>query len=940
MNHSYIWNWIKNNKYFSILVYFFLLSIFLYRDLFSFGIIAFEDLIPFFSIKQLEQYHFSSWLDYTQNIPIRARYNFLFNWMRYVSILKYSIIITTIFVGFLFYYSIILLSKHIINDKLNNNIHISAIISSTYILFILLQAKITHFYTFILGIGFFFLSLSIYISSLFEKNRNRLIYSGLIVAFLLLINPSIQIIMLIYIIFFIILFITLLIDKNNFKNILIVFIVVLSFHLIPYLLYLHFSFNLYGILQNIFISYVFMKSSSLNILNFLSSAQFSVINKYYLGTYEPICSIFFILHTILCLFTAVIFKKYNIIKILILLYFVSLFFSIGFNFQYSGYYLFLEIPKIIPFFEFISVSFFTILRWPHRWSFLELYIKLILLSLSVSYFLNLFKKINFFNKIYISKLVYIKKILIYWFIIFSVLLPFFFFPFSPILSGNFGGALKPINIPKEMEEIKNFLMLFNKNNSKIVSYPIMGMRNIKINNSLFMLNDEFYNLYFNTPSIEGEIGSSFLNKFFIQLGHYLLYQNKSNVGRYFSSSGVKYIFFHNDTIEDRLPYENRNLLSSLQNQSNIKLQYGLGEYYLFEIEDNFPSKGFESKSIILFYGPYWIPWRYLSEYNITPYNATLINLNSGDLSWNEFSFILKNFGNNTIIHFTRNIFDEKDIVLSLLLKEQGFYIKPSCLDIIKFEKNGWKSAGTHFSLETYGTTEDIFLYSNINNSSLSFDFNIPYTDYYDIYIKLHAPAGTSLSYKIDEKINLVKVNKTLSYRFIPIYNGTFKNGSHQIALTNLENKILYVDLIYIIPKKIIDSHIYNYRTMLNDNKIFISYDYSEINRYISKLEYPKNHSIIYYCDDFYSPNMMFKIKDEYSKPIRAWYAGSSLLISKPFNINDVEVIHLPLNQTIKSVTLVYLLYIISFFLILLMMQNSLFINRILNYSRLATERRR
>jgi hypothetical protein len=142
------------------------------------------------------------------------------------------------------------------------------------------------------------------------------------------------------------------------------------------------------------------------------------------------------------------------------------------------------------------------------------------------------------------------------------LVPFFTPPFSATFSGDFGGAFQPFSV-EEMESIKQVLQNISMD-EKIICFPRMDYRTVSINNHTFLFTDEFYNLFFEVPAIEGVSGTSLTNRFYVSLGYHLLYNNMSYVNRLFALQGVKYIFFHNDTTEDRIVNETKNILPHQQ----------------------------------------------------------------------------------------------------------------------------------------------------------------------------------------------------------------------------------------------------------------------------------------------------------------------------------------------------------------------------------------
>ncbi len=604
------------------------------------------------------------------------------------------------------------------------------------------------------------------------------------------------------------------------------------------------------------------------------------------------------------------------------LYLLALFFSLGFRSPISGYVVVLELSELIPFLQPIArATVFQILRHPQRWLLLETYVKMVLLSLSAITALDFMKKKLSLKRGMRKKSLTVVKAFSYILIVLFLLSPFLVYPYNSVFTGDFGGALKPAVAPQGMEEIKR-IVKNSTSREKIVSFPLIGGRKIfEWGDEKRFSSDEFYNFYFEVPSIEGTGSVSTLNQLSMFFGYRLLYDNLSaNTGRYFSQLGVKYIFLHNDMIS--LVDENRRVLSSLQSQTDILLKYQKDGYYLFEVMnqgDNARSLA-ESKSLILFYDTLWTPWRFLSESNLTSQDAVFVDLVSGDMSWTKLNNIVERIGNNTAIFLPSAYFEDKDVVLSLLLKEWGLLVKPDFFDLLEFEKNGWivppvayRDALNYLDefgiYGEFGATDGVFVASSEKEDVATFKFDVPEKDTYDIYIKLHASEGARVLFEVDGRSERVRINSTATYKFIQIFEGELNKGRHKVSIKKLDRRPLVINLVYLIESEEFGTYVNEFRNLIRNRHILLSDEYSDIVDHLSKQSYPKDVTIFFYNSDLYSNNLAFRVKDEIYTPMKAVYSGSFVILDETPNTGDVEPIHLPEERVIRLATLTYVAYI-------------------------------
>ncbi|MFQ5821164.1 MAG: hypothetical protein ACE5I5_14320 [Candidatus Heimdallarchaeota archaeon] len=913
-------------KYTLVLAYFFGLSLFLFREvLVREGVVAFEDLAPFFSQTQFHEFQFSSWVKYTQGIPFRARPMLLFLWPRYLPLLRPSLVLITTLGGLLFFFSTIIVFKLILKGKVEKRHFALAIISSTYALFILLPAKLSHFNTLVLGAAFMCLALSFFIKALLETALVKSLVLTFAAAALLLMTPSIEQVVLFYAGISFLVFISILLN-GKLKKTLSLFAIIFLVHAAPYLVYIFFvtgSGIMPEIFKAVYTSYEFIKGGSVNPLRFASSAHSSQISRYLTGGWAPPVSIMFLFQAGFCMLSLIKFRKSKTVQMIFSLYLLAFFFALGFKSPISGYVVILKLSELIPFLKPIARAIlFQVLRNPQRWLFLETYVRMVLFGLSAITVLDFMKtKLHiFFGWGLAKRSLTIAKKFSYILIVLFMVSSFLVYPYNLVFTGDFGGALKPANVPQGMEDIKKIIK--NSNSSgKIISFPFIGRGTVEWNGLRPFLSDEFYNFYFETPSIEGVSGVSTLNQLSMFFGYHLMYYNRSSsIGRYFSLLGVKYIFFHNDVTQDSLADESRRILYSLESQTDLILRYQNEEYYLFEVMNqgvNARSLA-ESKSLIFFYDTLWTPWSFLSEFNLTSQDAVFVDLVSGDTSWSQFNSIVERIGNSTAI-FLPGVYFE-DVVLSLLLKEKGVLVKPSFLDLLEFEKNGWVVPPARYPryfgyLDEYGVygefgaTDDVYIASSKQNVVATFKFDVPKKDTYNIYVKLHAPDGAMVLLDVDGISDRIEINNTATYDFVQIFEGNLNKGRHKVSIKKLDKRPLVINLVYLIGSEQFSNYANEFSDLINNRHILMSDKYSDIVDHVSKLSYPRNLTIYYYNGDLYSKNLAFRVKDEIYTPIKAVYSGSLLIFDEMSSSGDVEPIHLPDEKVIRLATLAYVTYI-------------------------------
>lgn len=906
-----------------VVIYFVLLSLFLFRGIFDPGIIILEEYFPWLSTKQLYDYSFENWLESTQTPSVR-NYSFFFMWARFLPFTGFSFILLTTISGVLLYFSASMVTRSILRNMLSDKyiITISAVLPSTFVLLILLYTKLSHFFSLVIGMSLMSLVLSLFILHLNEKKQFNPMYL-LLMLFLLWIMPAPQYMILFYVSTGIIAAILTPI-KKNYKNTCLLLVALYLFHALPYGLFTVDPFSSEGSVKELVPStYDMISNSSIDPLTYTTSSMTSSVSKALTGSYLPLFSSDFVIFSTLltvfgisCIFYL---KNSKIVMTLIILYLVSLFFALGV--KPLGLYNVIIGTSDLPLVGNISESILQVLRLPHRWQFVELYVKMVLVSVSASLVLTFLKKkfpislttptTNYLtNRLdylcnnvitYLGELVnlfrtrtFIVRITVPIVMGVFIIAPLLTNPYNIVFSGDFGKSLVPIDVPNEMEEIKNIVKKENRINHKVISLPIVLMNKVKWDDRRIIIPEGFYNFYFEQPSLRwGSSSTTQENLLYGSYGYSLLLQNKTGIGKYYSLQNIKWIFYHGDILGNFYPKEKEKILSTLLAQNDLNLKYSNGNYYLFENIHSPDETFIESKSLTLLAGSYDTPYVFLSSYDLEPSDTLLVDIIDGKIGWSSFNEYSRSLKENLVILSSANSYDTRDIVLSLLTKEEGSYVLPPKLLLL--EKEGWltsnnfmiwfKSYLTHEKkgiFGHYGATDITFIISSKKYAKVNFPFDVEKEGIYELYLKIAAPKGTRLHVKIDKSQSIIDVPSIIgNYKFIKIYEGELKQGLHEVEITKFDTKPTAINLVYFIDKTLLINYMEEFDSIIQTNHNLMVNDYTDYARYITSLEYPDNLTLIYSYDTIYNKGLVFGLGKESYKPLEAWYSGVGLVINRP-----------------------------------------------------------
>lgn len=490
--------------------------------------IAQHELIPFFDWNtQFASQILNNYTDLTSTDEMRLSYTFWASWMRHFAILPVALVIANTLAGFLFYWAVYIISDAIFED--NRFICISALSAALSIHLFILYLKLVHFY--VLGIGFalFALSLSLTIRYLFlsyTASTRQLIVLALIV----LINPATHFHVLYYVslsIFFVICTSwALLGTKINLNHILRQWVrlslVILLVAFIPYVLYIQYIVSLQStsISNTISISYWMLDANSLDWSLALTMESTSSISHFLTGQYliEDLSEtrLILVIATLIIMasafFTRLFRNHRHMITFFMVFFSLSTWLSVGYGNSLSFHTLLRNIALHIhqassAWLDPLLTVMFTlvqILRFSHRFSFLQFYALGVMMALALRALLTLSQHI-------IKRGLYRRSVYLM-----AACLPIILLNWDQqavILSGNFDGFVQPYTIPDDLEQIKAILAEEDEGNLFIL--PSMETARVLYDEqhaNYYNFIDKFFIYYLNSPTYYYGVGATQTNK--------------------------------------------------------------------------------------------------------------------------------------------------------------------------------------------------------------------------------------------------------------------------------------------------------------------------------------------------------------------------------------------------------------------------------------------
>jgi len=515
------------------------------------------ELVPFFSPgSQLVEQASGIFSELTHGYEFRVRYSILTTWMRYYLVLPFAIIFAPLIGGFLTFVVVYLFLHKLLPGIPERRIFHGTAVGALFVQLILLPAKLTHFYTLILGFDAFLIAFVFLLNGLFvEQHRSMrfIVAASLITLF----NPGVHFLILYPIILVLMCGsagILLLLarrksqDNNQeppmqhrfllpWKRFVAAPIITLFLTIIPYALFVKFYVlrgvpNLSDIVPDTFQS---IQTSSSSLLHLLTFDLGSVSDNYLFGQYVTKTprtgKIIYSLIAILPFFITIPCQprtRHRLRMLLLLLLgplFFSVWFSLGYTDAQSGLTFHEMLASLFNRFYLIPSSFtetagylisqsIHVLRFPHRFQFIYLAIVSILLPLGIATLRQCLQPIS---SAVGPKLKLVTTV---------VLTCLFFVPLlshwedrTALISGDVGGLIRPYSL-QNIREIKDTLKNFP--NGRMIILPSSDsdwtLRDPEGDSYKFI--DKFYIYFLDLPSYYYGATGSVENKY-----HFFLLMN-------------------------------------------------------------------------------------------------------------------------------------------------------------------------------------------------------------------------------------------------------------------------------------------------------------------------------------------------------------------------------------------------------------------------------
>ena len=777
-----------------------------------------DELVPIFNINSqfIDQIIPNNQaIDLTSSDEVRLSYSFWTAWVRYGGFLPISFIL----LGALSLYLLTLSSYTLITNKHYTRNQkmlylFFCFLSALPIYIILLYAKITTFYTLIIGFSLFCLALSQLIKYTFLRSDIKL-KNIVVISLLVLLNPAVHYHFLFYFVAIIIGVLTMIYRRN------VIYILKNYFYIflmsgVPYVLLIYASISRSGldVSNQIPVNYwgIYYNSLPINYLLSLNTTAQADVREY--GRYViPTPRILGTISLIVALMGAMVgfisnrsnsnANSYRSLYVLMLMLFIiGIFMSLGYKSTIlpsfheiltlsSG--ILNEIPFIGKYITSLEYSFLNVLRFPHRFQFIYFYALTVLTGLSLIVIYNLLVK---YFKSYLSNVLIICTMSV------VVISPFLFDKdYRNVLFGDglMNGYLKPYEVPDSLKEIKSIL---HNNDKKLFILPSLESgRALDQNGDKYTFIDKTLIYYLNTPTYYYGAGANTTNKIMAERVYNAVVNDQTNnswTTILSNSLSVNYILIPKNTSINKKQIQYYPLLESKINQKitvnkDISLKFDSPEYALYKIN----TKVNEKNNILI-------------DVDQEEINDTLNELDDEQIIFPIQLQSLSSKAKNKLIAYT----DDPDRTCHTIqsLKKNNFIIPNKKL--LPYQKNVVESS----IFSTTGTSLDVF--NDAGNQYNLFGATIP------SMINLTTPqfVGTTKNKgTVDVSVPLIKSRTSDNlYLHIATYATSIKvviNGERQIVTMPTQAKKdigLPPDYKYVRIKG--NTNIVNHVSVINDSR--------------------------------------------------------------------------------------------------------------------------
>ena len=891
---------VVKSHYFWVFIFGLVLNAFIFRDVLATypeifkgnALVGPEELVPItdFQTQFIDQ-QLNPFSELTGNYEFRVRYSLLTTWTRFYLALPLlglvglnAVSLTIIYAAIYRVLNFFFKAPDKQNDKHKLAAHKTFLITSSLIAalipyFVLLYAKITHFYTLIFGFSLFALASSILITILLNyhgqtrNQRNRLV---LFVILLTVFNPATHYVILtifigaiLFTFSFFFNIINLIKDRSKWKTelyrslyLLSAIILSAAFYLAYYFSYVT-TFNKFSVSEYVFITNNLIQNASSSFTQITSLQTGSILDFYHYSDYQidpPVSRLFNLFYSLtipaIFIFSLFQFKKPKgktqiaVSALLFIIGIIAIFFAFGFNNQYSAHSLTAQIlPYLNDHPNFISnlliqviSTFFLVLRFPHRF----LFIYELVVGFSFGIFIMIL--LNFFNsKFKFYKTIFRHTILILTGII--LLLPFFYGEkvSTTLLSGNYDGFLNSYTIPQDLKDIKNYI---NKNGGgKLAILPsteIPGRLTLDGNNSSTKLIDKFFIYYLDYPSeYYGLSGSlSYKNNYFLI---YLSAYNHQNWFNFLRNKDIEYILVNKKQIVRNQFNSLNNIEKTFADNANDLVNEGIATKAVSG--DNFDlikiNKNYVEEQTKLYLNSDWQKTQDSFTNNDVEYpNNSLYNISKDLCSENKFEVMgeLEKTIEDINILCNKNIleYNSKLTPFSNKVQSTNDFISNifSMITTAQSSKENKYNTLNSINPGTYNSLSPEILFIDKPEDTLTYSFNVKDTSSYNIDARVRS-ANSKIEFTIynssgdikyqakqtlQDDANFVNSNGDIVLNNFKYYNLAeninFEKGNYLVKLSKIDDSAIGVDTLTFTTAGQLDSVKNQYTITQTDTDIY------------------------------------------------------------------------------------------------------------------------
>jgi hypothetical protein len=906
-------------KILGIVAYFTLFAAWMGRSfLHGSGIASVEDMTPLVSLRQLISYIFGSWFDATQTDTFRSKYILFYSLVFYAPLTGYLTIFLSALAGICNYLSIYLLAKLIFKSKFNFYEHAIMILATSNITLFVLITHISAYNSVGFAISLMGLSISLFIYALLSDSIAttwKQILLCLVIAVLLQWTASLHVLV---VYFFAIGAITLwavLLWPKRMRRIVTLWTMIIVFFVLPFGYFILQVTPLAEAADATYITLPVLSLGSRTPLDNFAVSFYSLISIF-VGSNDatPPPQPWFIFQTLGMLSIFILAKQrymrnrvtYGILG----LYILSLFFSGGVRSPISGYQLALAvIPNIpIPALKSAILLLINTLRFPFRWMYLLFYCWGILLAL---FGIELYRWVK--ARIHYRALANLSPVILFAGLI---IMPYLGEPFSlsSTFSGNYGVNFEPMTIPGELIEIRSILHQ-RPLVGKLVVWPSPGSEQISFGDKVYLLNDAFYDIFFDVPAILGTFGTPHVNFLSVQLGYQLAKWQESGVGAYLATQGVEYLLVREDSIEISQQTETSHIRSWLEEQRDLELAYAGQRYALFRVE-GLNETLLPSKAVTFYVAPFREPVRLLQS-GVSPSSTVMIDLSAGDINRETIQKIREDLPPERVTFYFPNEENRQDALLSILTASTGVV---GSIDAVEGMKSQLEMMVTDFWFPQYGGVytqlSDVFgrygaLEGKANFAytpgvSESLPLKINKSGQYSIFVKLYTSPGTRLSFQLDgEPEQQIDVPGGPDYRYVKVFDTWLTADKHNLVFTLQDGSVLFS-----AAYAVLNSDLAAQTTWFDEvtrNLTFTSQP--ELISYLDSLSMPEKSQVFFLSKYVYNPEIIARTGDELIAPVPAWYSQIAYILSQPHMTQELEIGFANADD-IRNFTIGYMSYIL------------------------------